>query len=235
MLAAISKGSPPEHWQASGTGRSETYPTRAICARMRAGRAFSTKNKDLRRMYASQRKSPIYGSAVAATSYEIRAAPVLCAARKKARISLPLARNCKNSSDLDFPACHWWLAHQCRSGEDVARITTLSAAPLVGEPLVAPVRQWHPFAVESDDAERGGSARPTPRWLANRLAPCYADPQFAGLTQASVREGRTSARGGANLCTQDSPILSASSNNPARFKVSTRIIPCFKKRPCLHF
>jgi hypothetical protein len=80
-------GALASQWHQLAPGRSQTRPARAICARMRAGRAFSTKNKGLRRVFASQRKSPNDASAVAATSYEIRAGPALRAARKKMRIS----------------------------------------------------------------------------------------------------------------------------------------------------
>jgi hypothetical protein len=73
--AAIDTGGPP------------VSTARAICARMRAGRAFSTKNKDLRRVFTSPRKFAMFATRSAATSYENLARPPPCAARKKMRIA----------------------------------------------------------------------------------------------------------------------------------------------------
>jgi hypothetical protein len=43
---------------------------RAFCARMRISRSFSTRNKDLRRLFASKRNSPIFATSIAGTTYE---------------------------------------------------------------------------------------------------------------------------------------------------------------------
>jgi hypothetical protein len=52
------------------TGGPPVSTARAFCARMRAGRAFSTKNKDLRRVVRSQRSAADFANSIPTKGYE---------------------------------------------------------------------------------------------------------------------------------------------------------------------